>query len=46
MMLVMVCDLPVPGGPCSMKLLFCAAAQMASSWVASALMGRAISDGR
>ena len=46
MMLVMVWDLPVPGGPWRMKLFPFPAAQMADSWEASAAMGTAMSPGR
>ena len=42
-MLVIVCDLPVPGGPCSTKLLPEAASYIADNCDESALIGRAIS---
>ena len=42
---VIVCDFPVPGGPCSIKLLSPVAALIASNWVESALIGNAISVG-
>ncbi len=43
-MLVMVWDLPVPGGPCRTKLSPWAAAVMATIWEESALTGMAMSD--
>ena len=43
MRLVMVCDLPVPGGPSSTKSMPSAAARTAANWLESALMGVSIS---